>query len=81
MATIASAANGNWSAGATWTGGAVPGNTDTAKIDHVVTLDANAYVGGIDPTGVGVVVGTSPSLRILVGASGRPQFLLKAVVV
>ena len=44
---IRSAANGNFSAAATWVGGYVPTNYDYVIIDHAVTLNQNFSVGGL----------------------------------
>jgi hypothetical protein len=48
MATVQSAATGNFSAGATWVGGVKPQSGDTANINagHTVTLDEN-FTGNI----------------------------------
>ena len=45
MAAITTAANGNWSATGTWTGGVVPGNGDTVTLNHNVTVDTAVTVG------------------------------------
>lgn len=45
MAAITTAANGNWSATGTWTGGVVPGNGDTVVLNHNVTVDTAVTVG------------------------------------
>ncbi len=39
MALITTAAAGNWSNTATWTGGVLPAATDDIQIDHALTVD------------------------------------------
>lgn len=81
MATITSAANGNWSATATWTGAAVPGKGDVAKLNHQVTLDTNnASVGGIDPTGSGCLINSQSGNRLIVG-SGAVMYVAKGLTI
>ncbi len=45
MAARTSTQAGNWSDTATWGGNPVPGNGDTATINHVVTVDVDTTVG------------------------------------
>lgn len=82
MATIASAAAGNWSATGTWSGAAVPGVGDTATINHQVTLDVNASVGGITPGSTGTLLAptTGVPTRLLVGG-GQICFSAKGLSV
>ena len=49
MATITSAASGNWSNTATWVGGVVPVSGDTIILLHIITLDVD--INGISMTG------------------------------
>ena len=51
MAAITSAANGNWSATSTWTGGVVPGDGDTVTITHDMTIDVDVVIGSSPATG------------------------------
>lgn len=55
MATITSAASGNFSAGATWVGGVVPGAADiaVAATGHVITIDVDVTVTEFRQTGTG----------------------------
>lgn len=45
MATINSAADGNWSVGATWSGGVIPAAGDTINITHNVIMDLTNHTG------------------------------------
>lgn len=48
MATIATQADGNWSAAGTWSGGVPPTAGDVADMNHNVTLDIDATVDQLD---------------------------------
>jgi len=64
MATITSAASGNWSAGATWVGGVVPTSVDDVVIaGHTIQADVDITVLSIsrNPSGT-VVVSTSRTI-------------------
>lgn len=56
MALITSAATGNFSAGATWTGGVVPGVNDEARAStgHTITIDVNTTCNEISNDGSGI---------------------------
>ena len=56
MALIVSAATGNFNAGATWTGGVVPGVGDEAQAatGHTITITANATCDTVSNTGTGI---------------------------
>jgi hypothetical protein len=58
MALITSAASGNFSAGATWTGGVVPGVGDEARAStgHTVTINVNTTCDEISNAGTGKFV-------------------------
>lgn len=57
MATITAAANGNWSDGATWTGGVVPGDGDTADLNgktvtwNLLTIPASGTLASLTSSG------------------------------
>jgi hypothetical protein len=56
MALITSAASGNFSAGATWTGGVVPGVGDEARAStgHTITIDVNTTCDEVSNAGTGI---------------------------
>jgi hypothetical protein len=56
MALITSAASGNFSAGATWTGGVVPGVGDEARASngHTITIDVDATCDEVSNAGTGI---------------------------
>jgi hypothetical protein len=58
MALITSAASGNFSAGATWTGGVVPGVGDEARAStgHTITIDVNTTCDLVSNAGTGKFV-------------------------
>jgi hypothetical protein len=56
MALITSAATGNFSAGATWTGGVVPTVGDEARASngHTITIDVNTTCDEVSNAGTGI---------------------------
>jgi hypothetical protein len=58
MALITSAASGNFSAGATWTGGVVPGVGDEARAStgHIITVDVNTTCDTVSHAGTGTFI-------------------------
>lgn len=83
MAARTTAASGNWSAGATWTGGVVPGNGDTVTINHSVTVTDNRTVGTSPVSGSAtpaVLIASGVSLTINTGVTFtcRGDFQLSA---
>jgi len=58
MALIVSAASGNFNAGATWTGGIVPGAADEARAStgHTITITADATCTEISNAGTGTFI-------------------------
>jgi hypothetical protein len=58
MALITSAASGNFSAGATWTGGVVPtvGDEARASTGHTITIDVDTTCDEISNAGTGKFV-------------------------
>jgi hypothetical protein len=69
MAAISSAANGNWSTGATWTGGVAPGDGDTATVAHAVTITADTVIGtGANETVLAVATSATGASLTITGA-------------
>lgn len=71
MAAYTSTQAGNWSNSATWGGGGVPGDGDTATVAHAVAVDTNTTVGTSpnDTTTFVVVVNSSGALTINTGVT------------
>ena len=80
MATITTAAAGNFSAAGTWSGGVPPGLSDTMKMTYQVTLDGNYAIGAVDPASTAALVGSNAQYRLLVGSAGL-LFIMKPIVV
>lgn len=72
-AAFTSAADGNWSDDATWSGSGVPGNGDTVTIGagHDITVDVNTTIGDSpDPTPANVVtVDTTGTITVATGVT------------
>ena len=63
--TITAVTTGNWSDGATWSGGVAPGATDTASFTGLtLTLDGNFTVGALQYGAEGSLTGTNTALTV-----------------
>lgn len=69
MAAIATTAAGDWSNTATWSGGVVPGDGDTATISHAVTVDTNTVVGSAPATGGTAAIAVNATLTLAAGVT------------
>jgi hypothetical protein len=81
MALITSAASGNFSAGATWTGGVVPGVGDEARAStgHTITIDVDTTCDLISNAGTGTFTlndGVTLTANIQKGNTATPSVQL-----
>ena len=81
MATITSAATGNFSAPATWVGGVVPGPLDNARAaaGHNITIDVNTTVIDIQSVNTGRFImgeGVTLTANVIAPASGNTTLLI-----
>lgn len=69
MAAIASAASGNFSAGATWVGGIAPAPGDTVVVNaaHAVTFDVDAVIGSAPATGGTAALAANGAVTVAAG--------------
>lgn len=71
-AAYSSAADGNWSDDATWSGSGVPGNGDTVTIGagHDITVDVNTTIGDSPATAADVItVTTTGTITVATGVT------------
>ena len=81
MATITSAATGNFSAPATWVGGVVPGPLDNARAaaGHNITIDVNTTVRDIQSVTTGRFImgeGVTLTANVIAPASVNTTLLI-----
>ena len=81
MATITSAATGNFSAPATWVGGVVPGPSDNARANtgHNITIDVNTTVIDIQSVNTGRFImgeGVTLTANVIAPASVNTTLLV-----
>jgi len=82
MALITSAASGNFSAGATWTGGVVPGVGDEARAatGHTVTIDVNTTCDTVSHAGTGTFIlssGVTLTANLVSAGSGATTVMVQ----
>jgi hypothetical protein len=82
MALITSAASGNFSAGATWTGGVVPGVGDEARAStgHIITVDVNTTCDTVSHAGTGTFIlsnGVTLTADLVSAGSGATTVLVQ----
>ena len=80
MATITTAADGNWSSTSSWSGGSLPGVGDTATINHQITLDISPSIASITTASTGsLVTPASGAVNKVAVGYPRPGWFVKPV--